>query len=271
MKNLLAITVLFLSFIASAGIYRHDVSLEKYSALANEPQFNCVGQVFTIEDTLSFNASCVLIADSFVLSARHVFGRDKDIDISKYRFGFKGKYYTPDKYKEFQHDSLTYDIVLFKLQSPVQEIVPAKVNRDTNEYNTIATGVGYGSVRNALMINGREYLNYKVAGNNVIDSIGGDKYNGIATVLMADFDHPETGKLNKCGSVQALPLEYVTNGGDSGGGLFKKKGNTYQLIGITKGRSGQLSSSTGSYGSVAKWTRLSVFSEWIEIAMHDMM
>lgn len=263
MKNLLLIPFMLFSFLASAGIYRHDVPLKKYTDLANEPQFDCVGQVYIQEDTLRFSASCVLIADQYVLSARHVFGRDEEIDISKYRFAFKGVYYTSNEYVIFKHGDVTYDIILLKLELPVTHIRPAVINTDTTEFNTTATGVGYGSVRNALMTSGREHLDYKMGGNNVIDSLGGEDYNGHATLLMADFDCPDSEKLNVCGSTLALPLEYVTNGGDSGGGLFSRIGSEYKLIGITQGMSGRLSTTTGSYGSVAKWTRLSIFNDWI--------
>jgi hypothetical protein len=37
---------IILFFIFFSGIYRHDVPVAKYIELANQPQFDCVGQVW---------------------------------------------------------------------------------------------------------------------------------------------------------------------------------------------------------------------------------
>ena len=71
-KLLLNMAALMLAATAHAGIYRHDVSPEKYKKLAAQRQFDCVGMV---TDKLGQNAvgSCVLIGSRYVLSAAHCF------------------------------------------------------------------------------------------------------------------------------------------------------------------------------------------------------
>jgi len=58
------------------GVYRHDVSPEKYKKLAREKQFDCVGMVLTncgvdYHGDCKFRGSCVLIGKKYVLTAAH--------------------------------------------------------------------------------------------------------------------------------------------------------------------------------------------------------
>jgi len=82
MKQILFLaTTILLATTTQAGIYRHDVSPEKYRELARNKQFDCVGQVIGAEGTDALGGSCVLIGKRYVLSAAHVFvvaGHGKD-------------------------------------------------------------------------------------------------------------------------------------------------------------------------------------------------
>ena len=122
-----------------SGIIRDDVKEEKYLKLAQQKQFDCVGQVF--KDTVPAG-SCVLISDRFVLSAAHVFIvndhrldtimyngltmiinkpiNSRTGDITTYFFSFKGKRYQGKSLKLYpiSFDSLTKgncDVALKKL------------------------------------------------------------------------------------------------------------------------------------------------------------
>jgi secreted trypsin-like serine protease len=70
------------------------------------------------------------------------------------------------------------------------------------------------------------------------------------------------------GSSEALPLEYMGGGGDSGGGFFIQKGKTYVLVGICNGYQFNMSTQTGYYGSVFTYTRISALYKWIIEQVH---
>lgn len=279
MKPVISATLFLLSIPVFAGIYRHDVPLEKYTALANQKEFDCVGQVCIREydfcragvgdEIFKYKSSCVLIHEQYILCAAHVFDYGKEMNVSDYRFKFNRGFYSAETIVFFREGEVTHDLVLIKLDRPVTHITPAIIGTDTNELYKQVTGVGYGSVRNGMQYNGIEHLDYKMAGHNIIDSIGGERYKRQPTLLMADFDHPERHDLNVCGSADPLDLEYITNGGDSGGGLFVEDEQGYRLVGITLGKKSSISTTTGHYGSVSKWLRVSLFADWIKEEMDE--
>ena len=69
-KTIILTSCILTQLIFFSGIIRHDVKEEKYLKLAQQKQFDCVGQIY--KDTMK-SGSCVLIGDRFVLSAAHVF------------------------------------------------------------------------------------------------------------------------------------------------------------------------------------------------------
>ncbi|MES2478480.1 MAG: trypsin-like serine protease [Bacteroidota bacterium] len=259
---------MFLTF--SSGISRHDVDEKAYLNLAAEQQFDCVGQVFNETTAIG---SCVLISDHFVLSAAHVF-MDKHkkgvISAAKLYLVFNGQ---KVKVKNvilhpYYLDAATKgncDIALIELEQAVNGIKPATVNTAFDELNSLIIGVGYGAsgpADNPKLVSG---YNKKIAGENVIDSIGGLQYSGSETLLLCDFDHPERKDCNKMGSPIPRPLEYVCSGGDSGGGIFRKNDKNWQLLGICSGGGANVIQllQTGYYGQTMEWTRVSAFAGWI--------
>jgi hypothetical protein len=126
-------------------------------------------------------------------------------------------------------------MALVELETPVAVILPAKLNQSTNELHSNVVGVGFGAsgvANNPAEVKGRSI---KIAGENVIDSFIGEKYPVNQTLMVCDFDHPTRLDCNKTGSPTPRPLEYVTSGGDSGGGLFRQKGDGWELVGICHG------------------------------------
>jgi len=273
-----------------SGIIRHDVDETAYFKLANEKQFDCVGQVF--KDTSS-SGSCVFISDRFGLSAAHVF-IDSDTrpdtmkfngqrlvtyvsynhrvtDVNNLYLVFKGQKVKvknlslhPNYLGSLSEGSC--DIALLELEQPLKNITPAKVNAAFDELNSNVVGVGYGVSGPANRPDLVGSHNKKIAGENVIDSIGGQKYLGVETLLMCDFDHPTRKDCNKLGSPIPRPLEYISSGGDSGGGLFRKKGDIWELVGICSGAETDIEQlmKTGYYGQTMEWTRISPFTKWID-------
>lgn len=287
--KILAVSLIaFLTFFS--GIIRHDIDEKEYLRLATKKQFDCVGQV--LKDTLS-SGSCVLISDRFVLSAAHVF---IDSDTRSDTINFNGQ--TVVTYMPYNHrvtdvkelsvvfkgqkrkiknlwlhpfylDSLTKgscDIALLELESSLDNITPTNINTEFNEQNSNVVGVGYGASGPADRPDLVSNYDKKIAGQNVVDSISGTKYMGFETLLICDFDHPTRKDCNKTGSPTPRPLEYVSTGGDSGGGLFRKKDNKWELIGICAGSNTDIDQlmKTGYYGQIMEWTRVSAFTNWIE-------
>lgn len=273
-----------------SGITRHDVDEKKYLELAARKQFDCVGRIYN--DTTAIG-SCVLISDRFVLSAAHIF-IDSDTRLDTHYFNG----YTVISFVEYNHrvtdvanlklifkgqkvkvknlwlhphylDSLPKgycDIALLELEQPIKNIKPAILNTLMDELNSNVVGVGFGASGPADRPNLVGIYNKKIAGENVVDSLGGQEYLGFKTLLICDFDHPTEKDCNKIGSSLPRPLEYITSGGDSGGGLFRKKNKKWELIGICSGVKNDIEQlmKTGYYCQIMEWTRVSVFKKWID-------
>lgn len=276
-----------------AGVYRHDVDAQKYKDLASQKQFDCAGLV--IEASSSISGSCVLIGDRYVLCAAHVFiktdpakpdtsyvnssmvilnrvANPRVADVKGYTFRFKREIryaksiiVHPVYLKDISEGNC--DLALIELSEPVTDIKPAKLNTAFDELNCIATGVGWGASGKANEPENVAMWFEEIAGQNRIDNIAGYEYNGKQTSLEADFDHPINYKdCNKMGGPEPLPLEYMTSGGDSGGGLFRQGNNDeWELIGICTGGGVDFKQliKTGYYGQKGGWTRVSVFNDWI--------
>lgn len=273
----------------TSGIIRDDVKEKKYLKLANEKQFDAVGQIFL--DTVE-RGSCVLINERFVLTAAHVFiVSDHRLDTMQ-MFGQSIVVHTPINQRIVECKRLsvviggktikvkkiilnpTYldsisqghcDLAILELEVACKVVKPAIVNQNFDELNATVVGVGYGVSGIASKPETVVKVNKKTAGQNTIDSIAGFKYFGQATLLMCDFDHPNLPNCNKMGSAVPLPLEYICGGGDSGGGLFRQKNKQWELVGICQGVSTDIQQllSTGYYGQTMSWTRVAAFQNWI--------
>lgn len=289
-KNFLLLLAPLAFIIFFAGVIRHDVNEKKYLKLAQKKQFDCVGQVVKENE---MNGSCVLISDRFVLSAAHVFidydqkpdtsvvdgqkiisyiaYNHRKTDVDKLYLLFKGQKVKVKSIKLHPNylDSSTQgtcDFALLELEQPLKNINPAKVNTSFDELNYNVVGVGFGAFGKADRSDSGWEFNIKVAGENVVDSIGGPKYQGLQTLLMCDFDHQTRKDCNKLGSPIPRPLEYISTGGDSGGALFRKKEKKWELIGICSGAGIEIEQYKKSkfYGQIMEWTRVSAFTKWIE-------
>jgi Trypsin len=290
MKKLTTLTLSALALlIFFSGIRRDDVKEEKYLTLAQQKQFDCVGQIF--KDTVP-RGSCVLVGDRFVLSAAHCFIdydyrwdtivsngmtipinkpiNPRTSDITTFFFSFKGKRYQGKSLKIYPMylDSITKhicDIALIELNEVVKTIVPAKISKSFDELHSNVVGVGFGESGFAGQPQTLALLNKKIAGENVIDSLSGFILNDKSTILLCDFDHPTRTDCNKMGSSEPRPLEYIAGGGDSGGGLFRQTKSGWELIGINSAGDMNIEQfmKSGYYGQIMRSTRVSVFANWI--------
>ena len=280
--------LVFLAFVS--GIIRHDVPERKYLQLGKQKQFACVGQIS--------GGSCVLVSEKYVLSAAHCFidtdtradtldtlidGKKAQMvfyvpvnprvtDFSKVYATFNGRSIKAKRgiIHPAYLDSLTKgscDIALIELEQPVRSIGPAKLSSTFDELHSDVTGVGYGASGRADKPESVKLEHKKIAGQSVVDSLGGPEFDDHQTLLFCQFVSPD----NKTGMHVARPLEYICGGGDSGGGLFRQKGKAWELVGICGGGGSgidlQQFMKTGYYGQTMSWTRVSLFTSWIEKQM----
>ncbi len=271
-----------------SGIIRHDREKEEYLELANKKQFDCIGQIqINPEQT----GSAVLINKNYILTAAHILiENDIRVDtvdnngmifyanvpinhrvtpldsvkfcINEIEYPISKIVIHPNYLKDF--DTGENDIAIIKLANPISDIKPAKLNDQKDELNSKVIGVGYGGFGIGNK-DGLTFANEKIAGQNVVDSIGGQKINGLYNFLYCDFDQPNTSDSNKMGSPEPLDLEYLCGAGDSGGGLFKKSGQDWTLVGICKGYEfdHRQFQKTKHYGQIMRWTRVLPYEEWI--------
>jgi secreted trypsin-like serine protease len=272
-----------------AGIIRHDVPEKKYLELGRQKQFACVGQI-----SGGSGGSCVLVSERYVLSAAHCFidtdkradtldtvidgkkaqmvlyvpGNPRVTDFSKVYATFNGRRSRAKRgtIHPAYLDSLTKgscDIALLELEQPVTSIGPAKMSSTFDELHSDVTGVGYGASGRADKPESVKLEHKKIAGQSVVDSLGGPEFGNHATLLFCRFVSPD----NKTGPHVSRPLEYICGGGDSGGGLFRQVGDDWELIGICGGGGGgidlQVLMTTGYYGQKMSWTRLAPLMGWI--------
>lgn len=280
-----AFVITLLAFSTSvAGIYRHDVPEKKFLAMGKQKQFDCVGRM---------GASCVLISERYVLSAAHCFieadtdtldtmldGKKVQIynqsnhrvtDFSKLYATFNGRKVKVKRgiiHRSYL-DSLatggsSCDIALLELEQPVTFAKPAKLSRAFDELHCDVTGVGFGGSGRADRLESVQQRHKKIAGESVVDSIGGQEFENQKTLLFCTFVAPG----DTTAARASRPLEYIVTGGDSGGGLFRQTASGWELVGICGGGGGgvdlqRLSSTRSYYGQKMSWVRVSAFTGWI--------
>lgn len=248
--------------ICSAGIFRHDVAIEKYEALAKQAQFDCVGQVSREGKSIG---SAVMISAEWAATAAHSFNSadDKNVTIE-----VGGKTYNATRivihpYYKNADLKLSTDLALVKIDKKYDGKI-AKLYEGEIEIGAVGTIVGFGNFRSAMEPNSRGLR--KLAGQNMIDVIGAA--GNAANFLGVDLDSATDATANGFGDAKPLELEYIMDGGDSGGGIFIERDGKWFLAGInarsvhTKERLMKFEE-FGFYGSKSFFTRVSTNAEWI--------
>ena len=116
---------------------------------------------------------------------------------------------------------------------------------------------GLGDTGNGLS-GARFYDGRKRGGQNVLDRISSHR-----RVLEADFDSPHTTGFNQMGSPDPLVWEGIIAEGDSGGPVFLHIGKRYYVAGVNSWGETLPGRMDGTYGTIAGFTRVSVFNGWI--------
>ncbi len=288
---LIAVLGLVAILTLSSGAFRHDKSIEKHLELANNEDFNCVGELFTLKaDGWKQGGSFILIDSLHILTAAHCVVGERTKDTVVYYQGHTIKTYIvtgryamkPKQFSFFIMNQMvkaskitahpnfirntSCDIAIIRLERPITGLAKMFLNSVPDELHDTATIVGFGVSGRANEPLDMKSYQIKLAGENIIDSIGGEMLNGISTKLHADFDYPgEREGCNKMGGKGALELEYGVMGGDSGGPLFRRKNKRLELIGITSGGGSSIADlfGQGYYCQINTWTRIAAFNEWI--------
>jgi hypothetical protein len=214
------------------------------------------------QDTLKLNGQTVIVNQPM---------NERVGDIQRYCLKFKGKKIQAEKLM-IHPDYLLQrfkgpgDLAVVTLKDSITGIKPAVLNSEFDETGSKVVGVGYGANGIANDPKSVKQRGEKIAGENVIDSIGGENYLGKSAQLFCDFDCLNNKSCNKFGSPVPMGLEYLCSGGDSGGGLFRKKSDSWQLVGICSDSYTDIQQlmMTGYYGQIMGWARVSVFADWIK-------
>ena len=151
-------------------------------------------------------------------------------------------------------NSTTFDMALLHFKTPVSDITPIDIYRDTDEVGKVVSMLGWGGTGTGLTgVKGND-AQFRYAENLV------DAANDIW--IDWDFDNPEENP------DKVLPLEGISGPGDSGGPAFIKVGDSFKIAGIS---SHQITRGQpeGSYGVTERYTRVSSAVEWIESTINS--
>lgn len=240
LKPLIGLLLLAISQSSYGIIIRHDVAPERY--LASIDEFPALA-TFYID-----GAHGVLISPTWLLTAAHTtFCLEPGIEISvgEQQAAVKQLYIHPD-----HTPGVSHDIALVELQSPITDIKPAKLYTEKNETDLIATFIGRGGTGNGKTgITTDNYANKGVLrkAKNKVERASG-------ALLWFRFDSPE----------QALALEGISGGGDSGGPAFISRDDDFWLLGVSSRYGGGPSE---KYQSFEVYSRVAYFVPWINKVM----
>jgi hypothetical protein len=285
------VTLIFLWNLGFAGIVLDGKSKKQSKKYADKTEFNCIGKIFQNE---IFVGSCVLISNKIVLSAAHVFitheFRTDTIqmngqivianvpisneigDIHSYQLIFGNKKYKIEKIKMYeQYINAGYkgdaDIALVELTESVSNVENANLANFISSINDTITSVGYGPLFtiNESFAQSLYKKQIKNAGNNIIDSLGGEIIVDHPTKIYTDLDCNHLSNKKSNPNDIAYNIEYLPTGGDSGGGLFEFRNGKYYLIGLCSGTFFDIKkqAQSGYCGQIGIYTSLLPFKLWI--------
>ncbi|ESP91118.1 trypsin-like serine protease [Pseudoalteromonas luteoviolacea] len=236
--------LLALSFIAlnaHAIIIRHDVKDTNY--LAKPDDFPALA-TFYID-----GAHGILFSSKWIITAAHTtfcLTSGTKIKMSKGSATVKRLHIHPN-----HTPGISHDIALVELLEDAAHVPPATLYTRNDESGLPIWFIGIGGTGNGNTgITTDNYENKGVlrkAQNRVEEAKG--------PILTFKFDKDE----------DALPLEGISGGGDSGGPAFIKTERGYQLLGISSRYGGGPSE---KYGSFEVYSRVSYFVPWIREVMN---
>lgn len=257
---------------AFAGTIRHDTPDWIYQAIGNTPELASVGAIIGSNSGGDYGCGGTVIDKHWMLTAAHCVQPATSLDfyLSDGVGGFNS--YRANSWlanPNFNENNLLagWDIGLVYFN---QELAadPAKIYRGNNEPENIGVISGYGASGDGL--NGTTGpFGTKRAGFNLLSFAYSSEGNG-QQILWGDFDAPQHdnpyGASDLFGDGSAINFEYSPSYGDSGGGLFIWDTNQYYLAGVNSFLfDGNSNNIWADYGDGFGATRVSSFSEWIDV------
>lgn len=238
------------------GVYRPDIDVNELKKLANQEQFDCVGEVLLINNEPQ--GSCVAISENIVITNAHVVKEvitKLDTDETKngkiiynqpigerYRTSDEMKVKIGDNYYEIEslkihpdyldRNSQRIDLAVLITKKKIEGIDFPNINLEVLKLGTQLIGVGYGASgpgSNASLVSAK---GEKIYGTNILDSINSNLGGGI--FLYTDFDSDD-GSSNELGQNIQTKYEFCSTGGDSGCPYFIEKDGKFILVGLVMG------------------------------------
>lgn len=249
---------------ASAISVRHDVDVQDYAALAQQPEYAAAG--FYYEERFGLSCSCTLVAPDKVLTAAHCV---QGLDPEKQMFAT-----TPGIYDgtfvnnvsaidvhPFYDLSSTNDLAVLTLSAPIENVTPARIRTGIRP-GALATMIGYGGQGTGNSFPSRlSGAPDRMAAQNVIETVG--------SAIKSDFDSAAQ-DTNTYGSPIPIPLEGTTGYGDSGGPLFAMFNGRPFLVGVLSSGINPYGSES-EYGDIANWVNLSRVANLSFLAEHGIV
>jgi len=230
--------LVLLSLPTKAIVIRHDVDDNSYHA--NTSDFPALA-TFYID-----GAHGTLIHPNWIVTAAHAtfcIAPNTLVKVNGITRSIKQLYVHP-KYTPGQ----SHDIALVELYQPVLDVKAAKIYQQKDELGKKIWFIGIGGTGTGLLgetiDNAQNNGVLRKAQNTVIAAKG--------PLIKFDFNR----------GVNALPLEGVSGGGDSGGPAFIKTPDGFEILGISSRPEGTFSK-IGVYGIKEVYSRVSFFQSWI--------
>lgn len=227
---------------SNAIVIRHDVDKEKY--LASWEDFPPLAQFYVD------GAHGILISPKWIVTAAHTTfctPPGATILVAGEKVQVKRRFTHPD-----HRPGVSHDIALIELESPVTRVKPAKLYKSTDETGKVVTFIGAGGTGTGIA--GQTIDN--AANNGVLRKA----YNTVqrADGALLQFVFHQGG--------EALPLEGIGGGGDSGGPAYIQQEGEFWVLGVSS--RGEFGSTIGKYGNREYYSRVSYFTDWIDRVMN---
>ncbi|MCF2856987.1 trypsin-like serine protease [Pseudoalteromonas sp. SMS1] len=240
MLKLCVVAIGILSTSAQAIVTRHDVEPAHY--LANSKEFAPLA-------TFYFDgAHGTLIEPEWIVTAAHAtfcVTPNRYVKVGNQLRKVKNTYV----HKQYQPGK-SHDIALVELVSAVEDVTPAKRYKQSDELGKTLWFIGIGGTGNGLTgetVNSYDNQQVLRKAHNKVSEVQGP-------LIKFKFDKEK----------DALPLEGVSGGGDSGGPAYVRDADAVYLLGVSSRFEG---AGIGKYGITEIYTRISFFNTWIDQIM----